>query len=66
VVIVVRDNGPGVTLPDPSVIFRPFYTTKAEGTGVGLSLARQVVLAHGGEIAVTRADEGGAVIRMSF
>jgi signal transduction histidine kinase len=55
-----------VTLPDPSVIFRPFYTTKAEGTGVGLSLARQVVLAHGGEIAVAPAEGGGAVIRMSF
>ena len=66
VVIAVQDSGPGVNLPDPSVIFRPFYTTKAAGTGVGLSLARQVVLAHGGEITVGPADGGGAVIRISF
>ena len=66
VVIGVQDNGPGVNLPDPSMIFRPFYTTKAAGTGVGLSLARQVVLAHGGEITVGPGEGGGALIRMSF
>jgi signal transduction histidine kinase len=65
-VVRVRDNGPGVNLPDPNVIFRPFFTTKAEGTGVGLSLARQVVLAHGGEIAVEPPEGRGATIAMTF
>ena len=65
-VITVADNGPGVNLPDPAVIFRPFFTTKAAGTGVGLSLARQVVLAHGGEIMVDRSADGGAQVVMSF
>jgi signal transduction histidine kinase len=65
-VIAVDDNGPGVDLPEPAVIFRPFFTTKAAGTGVGLSLARQVVLAHGGEIAVANRPEGGARIMLTL
>ncbi|HYE43866.1 MAG TPA: ATP-binding protein [Caulobacteraceae bacterium] len=62
VVLVIEDNGAGVNLADPSAIFRPFFTTKPHGTGVGLSLARQVVLAHGGEIAVERTGPGGTTI----
>lgn len=65
-VIEVEDNGPGVRLADPNMIFRPFFTTKAQGTGVGLSLARQVVLAHGGAISVAKADSGGAKVAISL
>ncbi len=64
--IRVEDNGAGVNLPDPSVIFRPFFTTKATGTGVGLSLARQIVLGHGGEVSVAPADGAGASIVISL
>ena len=45
-------------------IFLPFFTTKAEGTGVGLSLARQVVLAHRGSISVGDREGGGALFRI--
>ena len=45
-------------------VFLPFFTTKAKGTGVGLSLARQVVLAHRGSINVVEAKEGGALFRI--
>jgi len=62
VAILVADNGPGVKLDDPSLIFRPFFTTKATGTGVGLSLARQVVLAHGGDIALGPSSEGVTIV----
>lgn len=65
-IVTVADNGPGVALGDPNQIFRPFFTTKPHGTGVGLSLARQVVLAHGGTISVDRAPEGGAMVRISL
>ncbi|HYE46598.1 MAG TPA: HAMP domain-containing sensor histidine kinase [Caulobacter sp.] len=64
-VLRVADSGPGVNLPDPSIIFRPFFTTKPTGTGVGLSLARQVALAHGGEIAVEAGGPGATVV-MTF
>lgn len=52
----VRDNGNGIPPGNESAIFRPFHTTKTEGTGIGLSLARQIAHAHGGTLTVERAD----------
>lgn len=48
--IEVRDNGPGIPPDSEARIFRPFHTTKPGGTGVGLSLARQIAHAHGGSL----------------
>ena len=62
--IEVADNGPGVPESLRQDVFLPFFTTKAKGTGVGLSLARQVVLAHRGSIALGEAGEGGALFRI--
>jgi nitrogen fixation/metabolism regulation signal transduction histidine kinase len=62
--IEVEDNGPGVPEGLRRDIFLPFFTTKAEGTGVGLSLARQVILAHRGSISVADAEGGGALFRI--
>jgi nitrogen fixation/metabolism regulation signal transduction histidine kinase len=62
--IDVADNGAGVPEGLRQDVFLPFFTTKAKGTGVGLSLARQVVLAHRGSIAVADAPGGGALFRM--
>jgi len=52
-VVQVRDNGRGIPAEDLPHIFRPFYTTKGEGTGLGLSLARRIVEDHHGHIEVT-------------
>lgn len=49
--ITVMDNGSGISFDQQKNIFSPFYTNKAEGTGLGLTFSRQVVEAHGGEIA---------------
>jgi len=62
--IDVADNGAGVPESLRQDVFLPFFTTKAKGTGVGLSLARQIVLAHRGSIAVADAPGGGALFRM--
>jgi nitrogen fixation/metabolism regulation signal transduction histidine kinase len=62
--IEVADNGPGVPEGLRQDIFLPFFTTKQEGTGVGLSLARQVVLAHKGSISVGDRNGGGALFRI--
>jgi two-component system nitrogen regulation sensor histidine kinase NtrY len=62
--IEVADNGPGVPEGLKQDIFLPFFTTKQEGTGVGLSLARQVVLAHRGAISVGDREGGGALFRI--
>jgi signal transduction histidine kinase len=62
--IEVSDNGPGVPEALRQDVFLPFFTTKADGTGVGLSLARQVVLAHRGTISVGDRQGGGALFRI--
>jgi len=62
--IEVRDNGSGIPEDRRDDIFLPFYTTHKGGSGVGLSFARQVALAHGGSICALAAAEGGANIRM--
>lgn len=62
--IEVADNGPGVPESLRQDVFLPFFTTKPKGTGVGLSLARQVVLAHRGSIGVDEREGGGALFRI--
>jgi len=62
--IDVADNGPGIPDDLAQDIFLPFFTTKAKGTGVGLSLARQLVLAHGGSITAGRSEAGGAEFKI--
>ncbi|MBN8811190.1 MULTISPECIES: PAS domain-containing sensor histidine kinase [unclassified Sphingomonas] len=62
--IEVEDNGPGVPEGLRQDVFLPFFTTRATGTGVGLNLARQIVVAHGGSIAITDAPGGGALFRI--
>lgn len=62
--IEVEDNGPGVPEALKQDVFLPFFTTKAKGTGVGLSLARQVVLAHRGSISIADSKLGGALFRI--
>ncbi|MGI6285013.1 Signal transduction histidine-protein kinase AtoS [Moorella humiferrea] len=53
VVTTVEDNGPGIPPEKLNLIFEPFYTTKENGTGLGLTLSRRIVASHGGKILVT-------------
>ncbi|WP_082453970.1 ATP-binding protein [Sphingomonas sp. Leaf62] len=53
-VIEIRDEGPSVAASDAN-IFRPFHSTKPNGTGISLSLARQILQTHGGNITLTQA-----------
>jgi signal transduction histidine kinase len=62
--ILADDNGPGIPEAKRAEVFLPFFTTKPEGTGVGLSLARQIVLAHDGTIGVESSPLGGARFRI--
>ena len=54
--IAVADNGAGVPPESAALIFRPFHTTKAEGSGIGLSLARQIARGHGGSLELAGAN----------
>jgi signal transduction histidine kinase len=60
--VSVRDNGPGLNAEQRARIFDPFFTTKTKGTGLGMAIARRIVEAHGGVIAVGPATGGGAEI----
>ena len=58
-IIAVADNGKGIPTEDLSNIFVPFYTTKKHGTGIGLSLSRRIMNAHGGRLTVwSKVGEG--------
>jgi len=59
-VIEVADNGRGIAPEHLPNIFRPFYTTKGEGTGLGLSLARRIVEEHHGRLDVTSTPGKGS------
>jgi two-component system, LuxR family, sensor kinase FixL len=58
--ISVRDNGPGLTPDARQNVFEPFFTTKTKGTGLGMAIARRIVEAHGGQIAVGNDSSVGA------
>ncbi len=58
VLIEVTDNGPGIPEKVKDQVFVPFFTTKRNGSGIGLSLSRQIMTAHGGDIAIDCSDKG--------
>jgi signal transduction histidine kinase len=60
IAVKVADSGPGVPPENRRRIFDPFYTTKDDGTGIGLSLSRRIVADHGGEFDVFESEWGGA------
>ena len=59
--IAVTDSGPGIAAEVADRLFQPFVTTKAAGLGLGLSICREIVEAHGGQLTASPAAAGGAV-----
>jgi PAS domain S-box-containing protein len=64
--IAVRDNGPGLSAEQRQRIFDPFYTTKTKGTGLGMAIAKRIVEAHEGQLAVGSAAGPGAEIHITL
>ena len=62
--ITVSDNGPGIPPAVAEGIFRPFFTTKARGTGLGLALVQKIIVTHNGRVTAGSQEQGGA--RVSF
>jgi len=63
--IEISDNGPGVPQANRAEIFKPYFTTHAEGTGLGLSVVQQIVQAHGWDIECLPNDPAGALFRIA-
>ena len=61
----IRDDGPGVPPERRQEIFKPYFTTNQKGTGLGLAVVQQIVLAHGWEIECLANEPKGAVFRIT-
>ena len=66
VIILVANDGEPIPVSAQEQIFVPFYTTKKEGSGIGLPLARQIMRQHNGSIDLLRSDAGQTVFQMIF
>ena len=65
-VVAVNDNGPGIPEDMVDKIFLPFFTTRHQGSGIGLALVRYIMLSHGGTVLYERARDGGSSFRLVF
>jgi signal transduction histidine kinase len=64
--IEVTDNGPGIPAEILEKVFVPFFSTKPEGSGIGLSLSRQIIRNHGGQLSVTSEPGRGTCFRVAL
>jgi signal transduction histidine kinase len=64
--ISITDNGPGVPAALRERVFQPFFTTKRDGTGLGLALVQKIIVFHNGRVVATSAPEGGASFQITL
>ena len=64
--VAVRDTGPGLGPESLSRLFEPFYTTKSEGMGIGLSICRSIIEAHGGRLWAIPCEPQGALFQFTI
>ena len=64
--LMIADNGVGIADPDSANLFLPFHTTKPHGVGIGLPLARKIILLHGGSIRIDSAVGAGTTVRIDL
>jgi len=64
--ITILDNGAGIAEGSLGKLFRPFYTTKAHGTGLGLAVVQKIIVQHGGQVEARNRAEGGAAFMVTL
>jgi two-component system sensor kinase FixL len=66
VTVAIEDSGPGIDLRNVERIFEPLYTTKRDGLGMGLAIARTIIQAHGGQLRASNNAAGGATFEFTL
>jgi PAS domain S-box-containing protein len=66
ILVAVRDSGPGILAEDLDEIFKPFHTTKTSGIGMGLSICRSIIAAHGGKLWAEANQPAGAALQFTL
>jgi two-component system nitrogen regulation sensor histidine kinase NtrY len=66
IVIAVADNGPGIPADQREKVFVPFFTTKRQGSGIGLTLVRQIAIVHGATVSISDTAGGGTTVSLRF
>ena len=66
VIIHVSNNGKPISNANQDAIFDPFFTTKPSGSGIGLSLSRQIMRRHGGSLTLTSSDNYATIFTLTF
>jgi two-component system nitrogen regulation sensor histidine kinase NtrY len=64
--MTVTDNGPGVNANVTARMFRPFFTTKKSGTGLGLALVQKIIVTHNGRVSASKDAERGTRLVVSL
>jgi two-component system sensor kinase FixL len=64
--IFVEDNGPGIAPDRRERVFRPFFTSKRNGTGLGLPLVQKIVVFHNGKVTIGTSRQGGASFHLAL
>jgi signal transduction histidine kinase len=66
IAVLIRDSGPGIPEGEEDRIFEPLVTTRKEGTGLGLTIARRIASSHGGTVVLENHPDGGAIARITL
>ena len=66
ITVTLKDNGPGISEENRRNLFHPFFTTKKQGMGLGLSISRSIIEAHGGQLTILDIDGDGCAFRFTL
>ena len=66
IVIIIKDNGVGIDKDDINKIFDPFFTKKAKGTGLGLTICKELVNLHGGTLSIKSEKNKGTIVTIKI
>ena len=64
--ITVNDNGPGIPAASRERVFQPFFTSKRNGTGLGLALVQKIIVFHNGRVIAGASAAGGASLQVTL